>query len=206
MEKHLKLLLLFFVVAGATGGLLLVKINQKGPVIPDGIAYNPAFPLTTQAAPQTSSVGTPDGSHTLTLKEEKGKSATTYTLLITSQKDNSQKQIFAKTLEEGSSISIPFNTFSPDDAYVFFKETGKNGTSYTVLKSSGEPLTRENSVINFSDLFRAKYPDYKITEATGWASPTLIIINTDKPDGTPGPSFWFEVPTQAIIQLSTRFN
>ncbi len=206
MEKHLKLLFLFFVVALITASLLYAHTSQSAPTVPSTIVNNSTFPLITQAAPQTSSVETPDGSHTLTLKEEKGKSATTYTLLITSQKDNSQKQIFTKTLEDGNSISIPFNTFSPDDAYVFIKETTKNGTNYLALTSSGTPITKDNPVINFSDLFAAKHPNYKITEATGWASPTLIVINTNNLDGTPGLSFWFEVPTQAFIQLSTRFN
>ncbi|HEX6977050.1 MAG TPA: hypothetical protein VF185_01655 [Patescibacteria group bacterium] len=206
MVKHLKLLLLFFVVALITGGMLLVKITQKEPVIPASVASNPTFPVTTQAAPQTTAMEAPDGSHTLTLKEEKGKSATTYTVLISTSNDPTQKQIFTKTLEEGSSISLPFNTFSPDDKYVFLKETTKSGISYIVLNSQGTPLTKENSVINFSDLFAAKYPDYKITEATGWASPTLIIINTDKLDGTQGPSFWFEIPSQSFLILSNRFN
>ncbi len=204
MEKHPKLLILFFAVSLATLGVLYLRGSQK--TTTPALAVTPTFPITTQAAPQISTVEAPDGSHILTMKEEKGKNAVTHTLSISTESDSSQKQIFSKTLEEGSALSIPANTFSPDDKYVFLKESGKNGVSYIVLASSGDPITQDNQTITFSDLFAKKLPDYKITDVTGWASPTLIVINTNKLDGTQGPSFWFEVPTQSFILLSTRFN
>lgn len=204
MEKRPKLLILFFAVALATLGVLYLRGSQKT-ASPATTTFNlPNLPI--QAAPQISTVEAPDGSHILTMKEEKGKNAVTHTLSISTESDNSQKQIFSKTLEEGSALSIPPNTFSPDDKYVFLKETGKSGASYIVLTSSGAPITEASQTITFSDLFAKKLPDYKITDVTGWASPTLIVINTDKLDGTKGPSFWFEVPSQSFILLSTRFN
>ena len=56
------------------------------------------------------------------------------------------------------------------------------------------------------ELFAQKYADYKITDVTGWAAPTLLVVNTDKLDGTVGPSFWFDVASLSFTRLSTRFN
>lgn len=205
MEKHLKLLILFFVVALTTLGVLYFRASQENPnpvsLIP------PNLPITTKAALQTSVVDAPDGSHSLTVKEEKkAKNTVAYTFSVSTQNSSSQKTIFTRTLEEGSSFSVPQNTFSPDDKYIFLKETAKDKINYIVLTSSGDPITKDSQTITFSDLFAVKLPDYKITDVTGWAAPDLIIINTDKLDGSTGPSFWFEVPTQSFIRLSNRFN
>lgn len=137
------------------------------------------------------SVGSPDGKFNLTMKEKKGQESTTYTF-------NSEKINFAKTVPTGVTMSIPFNTFSPDNKYVFLKENGLGTTSYTVIAPSG--------IIDVSSLFEAKYEDFVITDATGWAGPTLLVINTDKEEGGKGPSFWFDVASRSFIQLSNRFD
>ena len=96
--------------------------------------------------------------------------------------------------------------FSSDDKYLFLKETTGNQITYFVLTASGLPVTKDAQTVDFSSLFTAKYPDYVITDATGWAAPTLVVINTNKTDGKVGPSFWFDVQTKSFIQLSERFN
>lgn len=199
MDKHLKLLILFFAVSLTTLGVLYLRGSQKTTTL--SLSNPPSFPITTQAAPQTTTVGSSDGTHSVTMKEEKnGSGKSTFTFLISDQ------TIYTKTLDSGESFSIPFNAFSPDSKYLFLKETGKSEPSYIALTSEGTPITKDNQTITFSDLFAQKLPSYKITDVTGWASPTLIVINTDKLDGTQGPSFWFEIPTQSFILLSTRFN
>jgi hypothetical protein len=86
------------------------------------------------------------------------------------------------------------------------KETNSAQTSYFVLTTSGAPVTKDAQTLDILSLFTAKYPNYTITDATGWAGPTLVVINTNKSDGGIGPSFWFDAGSQSFIQLSTRFN
>jgi hypothetical protein len=98
------------------------------------------------------------------------------------------------------------NTVSPDNKYFFIKETVPGKTLYLVFSADGKPITKESHYVEFAEKFSARYPDLKITEATGWGGMNLIVFNTDKADGGSGPSFWFEVPNGSFIQLSNRFN
>lgn len=151
------------------------------------------------------SVISPDGKLTLTMKVEKGSEANNYRFLMSKSSDGTQKEVFATSLPPANSLSIPSNTFSPDDKYFFLKENAPSGVKYFALTVTGDPITKDAQTLTFSDMFASKYTDFQITDATGWGGTNLIVFNTDK-SGVQGPSFWFEVPSQAFIQLSTRFN
>ncbi len=156
--------------------------------------------------PTETRVLAPGGKMTLVMREEKNKNGVTYTFSTIDEKDQKEKQIFTKTLPTGESIIIPFNTWSPTDKYLLLKETTTHGDSYFVISALGLPLAKEVYEYNVTELFTEKYQNFVITEMTGWAGPTLVVINTDKLEGGIGPSFWFEVPYKGFIRLSTRFN
>jgi hypothetical protein len=166
--------------------------------------YSP--PIAKADVPQEISVVSPDGKWALKMSEEKGENDTTYIFWILNLVKSSQKEIFRKTVPSGSALTIPQNTFSPDDKYVFIKENSAGDVHYLVLSASGAPLAKGIPTMEISGLFAAKYPDYKITDVTGWGGQSLIVINTDKNDGGQGPSFWFDVGSGSFIQLGTRFN
>jgi hypothetical protein len=164
-------------------------------------------PVPVAKASQSESVVSSDGGMTLdTMKLTNDKGSTAYTFLVTSKAGGVQKGIFSKTEPAGTTLSVPANTFSPDDKYIFLKESSSSATGYFVLTSSGLPITKDVQTLDFSGLFAAKYSNYVITEATGWAAPTLIVINTNKTDDSLGPSFWFNVTSKSFIPLSERFN
>lgn len=154
---------------------------------------------------QPVSVTSPDGNWVLSMKEQKNKDSTNFRFSILDD-NGGQKEIFSQTVPLTGTFSIPANTFSPDDRYVFLKETTPAQTNYIVLTSLGAPIAKDVQTLEISGLFTAKYPNYKITDVTGWGGTTLLVINTDKSDGTQGPSFWFDVAGRSFIQLSTRFN
>jgi hypothetical protein len=156
----------------------------------------PPVPVVRAAEPII--VGSPDGKMSLTMRKEKGNGTVIYTFLIKDEGSGVQKEIFTKTEAAEVTLSIPDNTFSPNNKYVFLKDTGASGTTYFVLA--------DTQVLDVSSLFAAKYQNYVITDATGWGGPTLLVINTNKAGGGTGPSFWFDVAGKSFIQLSTRFN
>jgi hypothetical protein len=78
--------------------------------------------------------------------------------------------------------------------------------SYFVLSTTVSPNSLNTPIAEITELFIAKFPDYKITDVTGWGGVNLIIFNTEKASGGTGPSFWFEVPGGGFIRLSTKFN
>ena len=186
-----------------SGVLVFFGLNtRKG--VSNSSSYPP--PIANAQASQETSVGSPDGKFTLTMKEDKGKDTVTYTFLIKDESSGSQKEIYSKTVPVGANLSIPFNTFSPDNNYIFLKETGLSQAGYFALTASGAPVAKDAQTLDISTLFVNKYTDYKIAEATGWAAPTLVVINTTKSNDGMGPSFWFDVASKSFIQLSNRFN
>lgn len=205
MEKHLKLaLLLFSAVAGTTLVLYFVanktKTNLPSTNLPIS-AFTPSDPLT-GTAEQVS----PDGTKTLIMERQKKDNAETYNFSIINHADNTKKQILSKTVGKGETISIPHNAWSPDYKYLFLKQTSGSKDNYFVLSAEGTPVAKSEQTVSISDLFAEKLPDYKVTDMTGWAGPTLVVINTDKSDGAQGPSFWFDLSNLSFIQLSRRFN
>ena len=75
-----------------------------------------------------------------------------------------------------------------------------------MLTVSGKPIIPETQTIEFTKLFESEYPEYIITEVTGWGGINLIVFNTDKVEGGIGPSFWYDVASRSFIRLSNRFE
>jgi hypothetical protein len=199
MEKHhYKLLILVFaIIAGALVFFVkFLKVPQK----PDSTAFEPTpapMPVVEAQEPIVTSVGSPDGKLTLTMREENSTEGPVYNF-FTTDLEGSKNLIFTKTASAGAVLSIPANTFSPDNKYVFLKEEYGGVANYFLPVPSG--------IIDISAMFTAKYPDFVVTDMTGWGGINLIVINTDKAGGGIGPSFWFDVPTRSFYRLATRFN
>lgn len=159
--------------------------------------------------PQTTTISqpSPDGKKKLVMKTTREKkNILSYEFTTTDGSGENIQPVFSTTVEASMSASeglgIPFNTWSPDDKYVFIQ---KNDGDALVFKATGEQIIPDHLYLDARDIFDSgKRTDmYHVT--TGWASPTLLIINTVKEDGTKGSSYWFEVPSKAIIQLSSQF-
>ena len=205
MDKRLfKFLILFIVVGlGVIGIITLKSRNQKPKDLPELLAAPVASP--TSSTSNVTKIGSPDGQKTLEMTEKKEGEQTTYTVSV-SGVNGVSNVVFNKTYGAGWSISIPYNAFSPDNKYIFLKVSGKGSTGYVVVNSTGSAINQSNQTVEIIGQFEAKEPNYKITDVTGWAAPTLIVINTNKSDGSIGPSFWFDLSDLSFISLSTRFN
>lgn len=148
----------------------------------------------------------PDGTKKLIMKIDSNKDDTrTYSFYVIGEKGGNEQFIFSKTLDMTKTMTIPYNTFSPNNQYFFIQENTASGKSIFAFKASGETFSKEEKYFDVTDLFRKKNTGNNFNEATGWASESLIIINTAKEDNTKGHSYWFEVPSKQIIQLSTEF-
>lgn len=151
----------------------------------------------------TASQVSPDGTKKLVMKTAHNTDGTlTYVFTTTDGSGTSEQQLYTATVKGSESMSIPFNTWSPDNRFLFIQ---KNGTQALVFKATGEPIAPGQAYFDVPDVFRERSINNTFHEATGWASPTLLIINTITADNSKGPSYWFEVPTKAIIQLSSQF-
>lgn len=147
-----------------------------------------------------------DGTKQLKMKTTMNKDNTnTYEFFTSDETGMGEQLIFKKQLETNKSMEIPFNTWSPDNAYFFIQEHGEVSDTVMVFNASGEAFAGGEQYLDPTALFKERAIKNSFVEATGWASPTLILINSTTSEGAKGPSYWFEVPSKAIIQLSTRF-
>ena len=178
-----------------------VKFNIAEPTLPS-LSVQASIP----APEQPMSFSSPDGTKTLIMKKQEGKEQVIYSFYISSSSEP-EKLIFTKSVDLSNALSVPFNTWSPDNAYVFIKETESGQDHYFVLSSVGKTFVNSSPYISVDEIFLQKYPDnFKLTDVTGWGSPTLLVVNTGTEENKIGPSLWFEIPSQVFIQLSTRFN
>lgn len=201
-----KLLLIFCLVLVITG-VLLVANFYLGRSQPSSTKSIPQVFADINPGPKTTTILAPNGKMTLVVKEERVKDGVIDTFSTQDEKAPSATQIYSETLPKGTLISVPFNTFSPDNKYIFLKKTAPNGVTYFVLKTDGTVFAKDEKTIDFLSLFKEKYPDdHSVTDVTGWGGINLIVVNTDKPDGTISHSFWYDVASNSFIQLSTRFN
>lgn len=197
-----------FIIACLTGvGLfasmqfnLKHKLNLRSPSLPAALTASSPTPTPTPIpAPvmQTTNTDSPDGAKTLIMKKQQTDSGASYSFSATDKKANIQTFIFSKTLVAPADISIPFNTWSPDNRYIFLKE---GASDYYVWPLAVDLQTS----VNITSLFVAKYPDLTMIEVTGWAAPDLLIVNAKNKEGSKS-SLWFEVSSLHFIPLSTGF-
>lgn len=151
------------------------------------------------------SVDSPDGSRTLVMKLQKNNTVAAYSFFASEKSRDREKLIAAKTVSPSRSFSIPDNTWSPDNKYAFIKESSPVTDSYFVLPASDSLPQTDLLNTDIQALFSQKYPQYNLTEITGWADPYLLILNTTGAGGERGPSFWFDITSLTFIQLDTRF-
>lgn len=201
MAKHQGKSTIWLVIGLAlVGGLIFLRPNPvEAPIQEISVTTpspSPAPMLTASSA---------DGEIELKMNQTRINDSITWTLRTITDEDT-VRRIFWKTLPADTELSIPFNSVSPDNKYLFLKQEGPDKTRYFVMTTSGEPIALETQTLEFAEKFEAEQPDYKITEVTGWGGINLIVFNTDTTEGATGPSFWYEVPTRSFIRLSNRFE
>lgn len=148
----------------------------------------------------------PDGEKFVIMTATENSDGITAYQISTENADGTNKiQVYTQNLDSTRNMSVPYNTWSPDDKYFFVQENFGKDKRILVFQATGEPFSQEEPYLDAASIFKAKETGNIFDEATGWASETLIIINTVKKDGSKGYSYWFEVPSKAVIQLSTDF-
>lgn len=148
----------------------------------------------------------PDGTKKAIMKVTENNDGTkTYDFSTANENGANEQYIFSKILNASDNLRIPFNTWSPDDKYFFIQGNIGGSKNVLVFSATGAPFSENEPYLEAVSLFTQKNTGNNFDEATGWASETLIVINTKKPEGEKGFSYWFEIPSRQIIQLSTEF-
>lgn len=181
------------------------QLHINVPVITNNNIQAAVIPTTSPTSTvENASQISSDGTKKLHIKTSYNTNGTqTYVFSTIDISTNHETSLYTTTASESERMSIPFNTWSPDNKYLFIL---KNDTDAMVFNASGEPFANDEAFLSITDLFKNKSTGNTIREVTGWGANSLIIVNTLKPNNEIGPSYWFEVPSKAVIQLSTLFE
>lgn len=150
----------------------------------------------------TTTQPSPDGTKMLSMNTMRTTSGASECIFTTMDNTKENKKQIYKELLPCEAFTIPFNAWSPDNSYLFIQ---KKSGEVLVFTRTGETITPTEQFMNVKDIFSQTERKDRYDVVTGWASPTLLIVNTVTPDGAKGSSYWFEIPSKAIIQLSGDF-
>lgn len=158
------------------------------------------IPTPTPVQALESDVHSPDGTMKVIMrKENKSGSLTSYSFFTAEISGQNEKLIFTKTLSKENAMTIPPNSFSPDNKYVFLEESGETFVNALVFKVSGEQFSENEQYRNINLLLGENKPEYFLKNVTGWASPTLVQIYIGKDISSRPSSFWFAPETKAFM-------
>ena len=204
---ELESIFLISIVAAASLFFVLQKNNQ-GLFNSSGVRIGSINSPVSTSTPQQDvfSQISPDGTKKVVMKIVHNKDDTkNYSFYTSDNSGDNEQFVFEKILDSSAYMAIPFNTWSSNNQYFFVAENAVSGKSIFAFQASGDPFSDTEKYFDVTEIFKSKETGNNFTEATGWASESLIIINTTKDDGTKGPSYWFEVPSKAVLILATEF-
>lgn len=203
---------LALLAVAATAGIVFAFYGNHRPKIQTAFnlpvvapLLSPAPSATPTPQPTTFSQVSPDGKKKVSMiVTQHSATSKTYAFSVSDGNGSNSQPLYSINLPTNEYMSIPFNTFSPDDKYLFLEHDTNSGTEAFAFRANGDPMSTDATYYNVTQLYNARnFPNiYQTT--TGWASETLLIVDTKTPDGNVQ-SYWFEVPSKAIIPLATQF-
>lgn len=147
-----------------------------------------------------------DGKKTAILKIfDSGQGIRDFALYIADESSTNDKLVYSKRLFGSSGIALPFNMWSPDNRYFFINEYTPEGKFVKVFNADGSVFADGEKYLDLTADFNDQEYGLKLQEATGWGGYNLIVFNTVGDNDAQGSSFWYEIPSRAIIRLSTLF-
>lgn len=129
----------------------------------------------------------------------------TYTFSTEDTTNNKETLVSTQTVGQDVTFAIPYNTFSSDDNYFFLTRITGDKKEYLVFKTNGEVFSDGSMYIAVTPLFTNYTSNYTISDVTGWADPTLMIVNV-KDSNNNKVSYWFDVSSKSFIPLSNYFE
>lgn len=182
--------------------------NRFNPIVYNNpaITSNVAIPTPTPTISNLQ-VKSSDAKLTLTMQSKNLNNMTTYSFFVSSNSAIPEKPIFTKTVNSTATMTIPGNSWSADNKYFYLQEDNQGLLSIYLFKATGEPFTDGENYYDVTARFAKLASAYTFLEATGWASETLLVINTVNTSDpkTRGVSYWFEAPSTNFIPLATKF-
>lgn len=184
--KNLAILLILLILAG----LVLFKYQSVS-------STNSVLPIPTQSPIASAEVISFDGSSKLVMKAiPADNNLTNYSFTIVDKSGKNSVLLFSKSVSGGETMSIPQNSWSPGNKYLFLNDRINGAVDYLLLKTNGDLFPNNQKFLNVTSLFKSKTNGVTLKEVTGWDDPVLMHVTTIN-----NHPFWFDVESQSFIQL-----
>ena len=184
----------------------VASISPVASVLPSVVPPVPSSPAASFGSFATSATSqvSPDGKYLASLVVKDTASGGHDYAFLVSQVGNpsSAVRVYSASAAAGTVFSVPYNTFSPDDNYVFLRQEVNGTAHFLVFHTTAATFYGGATYLDVTDLFASDEPSYEMYQVTGWASNTLLVIETNQGGGT---SFWFDVTNESFTPLATRF-
>ncbi len=142
-------------------------------------------------------VSSPDGTKSIIMQKDiKPGSPTLYSFYV-KREEQDGVLIFSKSRNAGN-MSVPSNSWSPDNKHLFIIENDGVLDNYLIFKSTGEAFIDGEAYIDFRSHYSQKMKEYSLKDVTGWDAPDLLHVRTS------GPPYWFELGSNAFYRLVQR--
>jgi hypothetical protein len=191
--------ILYIIIAAILSSVYVLNSKNSSPVFQSAPVIVPLASSTPKV--ETSSQISPDGKMNLIMRVTSNDDGT-FSYEFSTQETGFPKTVVYKTTADSKLFSVPFNAWSPHDKYFFIYKGGSSNA--LVFRADGEPFSEADPFIDLASVFNSKFENIAIKEVTGWADPALIVFNKEEGDGKKQ-SYWLEIPSKAIIPLSTNF-
>lgn len=209
MVKRPSNLLTTFMVLGTlvTAGLVMLSAQKTRSAVPETTGHASEV-LETDLSEDDSKVSilAPDGSMTLIVENKRSGEDTINQKFSIMSEDDQTVEIYSFDSLKDQLVSVPYNTFSPDNKFIFLKTITPSGNEYIVMRTDGKFILEESKTVAVIESFNQKFQNLVVTDVTGWGGKNLIVVNTDLKEQGVGPSFWFDVSNLSFIRLASRFN
>lgn len=199
LRNTLLVLTLFAAISG--GSYVFIKTQPKNSKL-SSVGSTASLSQTAAQEKETErKVTSSDGLKTLTMKITTNDNQNTYAFYVSGQTEPFYTQTFATN---SYSMGLSDNAWSPGERYIFLERNGGGEKTDLVFKADGTVFASGRKYLDAGQLFKDRVTDYTFAGSTGWADSSLLIVETTKADGSPGPSFWMELPGGNYIQLSSH--
>lgn len=152
--------------------------------------------------PQTVSVNSGDGEvKVVEIMKKLNNDETNYQFKVVNIATGFESNLYEVILDSSRKISIPLNSWSPDNKQLFLQEEGRGQVNYLVFKSDGSAYKDGAQYLEINSYWNKTGKNLLIREITGWAGTDLLVVETTKTDGSNGPAYWFVTSSRSFMQL-----
>lgn len=190
----------FYVLLVLGVGMVLFGLNKRVPEADVRVSAN-VDPEMNSISPLSEATNS-DGSFRLEGESQRAREGrTSYSFRVVEVDKKVSLPIYSTVADPGSTMSIPRNSWSPDNKQIYLMAKSPGGDDYLVFRTDGSNYGDGEKYISLLEHWNKSERDENIIEVSGWAGDDLLMVYTQKRDGTTGSAYSFVTSTRRFSRV-----